>query len=187
MKKTAVLILAFALLTLSVAIVPAVAIGPSGAVDNDNPNFTIDAINAIHNFRGEASGQIIWTPMPVGQPRTFWSEMRLFDATSGEGKIKNAIAAWPSTFGIWSSDITAYGNGQPTVNENKWIFLSPDGSGNQYAFGPSGAYGIHGMVWYWLYISYRTGGFSGPDAAAMATVNVAQYPEGLLWKYNFIG
>ena len=187
MKKAAVFIVALALLTLSAAVAPVMAIGPSGAVDNDNPNFSIDVINAIHNWRGGAAGQIIWTPMPVGQPRTFWSEMRLFDAIAGGGKIKNAIAAWPSTFSQWGVDITAYGKGEPTVNENKWIFLSPEGSGNQYTFGPDGSYGTHGMVWYWLYISYRTGGYSGPDAAAQATANVVQYPEGLFWIYNFIG
>jgi hypothetical protein len=82
----------------------------------------------------------------------------------------------------------AYPLGEPTVNENKWIFLSPDGSDYpQYPFGPSGSYGTHGMLWYYFYVSMRTGGLSGPVAAAGATAAVANYPNGWLWQYNLIG
>jgi len=186
-KKATIVILGLALLALSAAVAPVMAIGPSGAVNNENPNFSIDVIDAVHNWRGGAVGQIIWTPMPVGQPRTFWSEMRLLDATSGGGKAKNAIAATRSTFAQWVADMTAYGSGEPTVNENKWIFLSPEGSGNQDTFGPNGAYGTHGMVWYWLFISLYTGGYSGPAAAEGASALVVQFSKGLFWQYNFIG
>ena len=185
MKKATIVILGLTLLVLSAAVAPVMAIGPSGAVNNENPNFSIDVIDAVHNWRGGAVGQILWTPMPVGQPHTFWSEMRLLDATSGGGKTKNAIAATRSTFAQWMADITAYGSGEPTVNENKWIFLSPDGSGNQDTFGPNGAYGTHGMVWYWLFISFYTGGYEDP--AALASAVAVQFPKGLFWQYNFIG
>lgn len=184
MKKGAVLILVSTLLMISATVVPVMAIGPFGALDNDNSNFRIDAIGAVHNDCGKSEVTIIWTPMPLGEPQSFWSEQRFVNASSGGGRVNNALAADLSTFSQWADDMEAYANDEPTVNENKWIFLSPDGSGYQYDFGP---YGTHGMLWFYFYISLRTAGLSGPVAAARATTAIANYPEGRFWQYNLIG
>ncbi len=184
MKKIGVFTVILASLTLSIAVSPAIAIGPYGALDDDNPNFLIDAIGAVHNNCGQSLVRIIWTPMPLGRPQSFWSEQRFVAARSGGGRVNNAIAADLQTFTQWNDDMQAYANGEPTVNENKWIFLSPDGSGNQASFGP---YGTHGMLWFYFYMSLRTIGLSGPPAAAAASTAAANYPEGRFWQYNLIG
>jgi hypothetical protein len=171
-----ILVIAVALLAIALFVTPVMAIGPFGASDNDNPNFWIDPVGAIWNYRGKAVGNIIWSPQPLGQPRTYWSEWRWFDASSGGGKVNNAIAADMSTIGEWVADMAAYANGLPTVNENRWIFLSPEPSN-----------GPHGMVWRMMYISYLAGGMSSADAAEAATFAAAQYPKGVFWRYNFIG
>jgi hypothetical protein len=187
-KKTAFLTLAMALLIIGAAAAPVMAIGPFGAMQNDNPNFSIDPIGAVHNACGKSGVSIIWTPMPIGGPYTFWSEQRFKIASSGGGQVNNALIADPSTFSQWAADMQAYPLGDPTVNENKWIFLSPDGSDYpQYPFGPSGSYGTHGMLWFYIFVSMITGGVSGPAAAAGATAAVADYPNGWLWQYNLIG
>jgi hypothetical protein len=187
-KKGSIAVLALASLVVVAAVAPVMAIGPHGALHNDNPNFWIDPIGAVHNLCGKSAVDIIWTPMPLGGPQTFWSEQRFVVASSSGGKVNNALIADPSTFSQWAADMAAYPLGNPTVNENKWILLSPDGSDYpQYPMGPSGSYGTHGMLWYYIYVSMRTGGFSGPDAAAGATAAVADFPNGWLWQYNLVG
>ncbi len=93
MKKATIAISVLVSLIVAALVSPAIAIGPFGAADNENANFWIDPAGAIWNYRGKAVGHIIWSPQPLGQPRTYWSEWRWFDATSGGGKKNNAIAA----------------------------------------------------------------------------------------------
>ncbi len=185
MKKTAVLTLAMALLIIGAAAAPVMAIGPFGALQNDNPNFRIDPIGAVHNECGKSDVSIIWTPMPIGGPYTFWSEQRFKIASGGGGQVNNALIADPSTFSRWAADMQAYPLGDPTVNENKWILLTPDG--DDYPQYNVGTYGQHGMLWYYFYVSMRAGGIPKDEAAAGATAAVANYPNGWLWQYNLIG
>ena len=78
-------------------------------------------------------------------------------------------------------DIVAFLNGEETQLENKWIFMSPDGSGKQI---PS-PIGTHGMV-FWMYWGLFGGIGAMPDSAIFAAEHAAEFPDGVFWKYNFI-
>lgn len=170
MKKGALFILALALLTLSAAIVPVMAIGPVGALGK-NPKFTVDAFGGLVSWRKDAGGYITWSPESEGD---FWMEWRFLAASSGAGKEKDAIVFTLSTMGQFAADEDAYADGLPTVNENKWIFVDPDVKMTHRI------YGSHGMVW-WMYYMISGGKLAVADLAE------ARYPEGAFWMYNFIG
>jgi hypothetical protein len=178
MKKATVPLLALASLMMFAAVAPVMAIGPEQAFDvGNNPNLWIGG-GAIHNDHGEAGGNILWYKASSG----YSGKWLLSDPTSGEGKMNDAIIATISIISQFAADQTAFLSGNPTVNENKWIFLSPDGSGNQFAYssGPFAAYGSHGILW-WLM-------FFGPAQrnATQASTIAANYPNGLFWNYNFV-
>jgi hypothetical protein len=169
-KKATVLIFALALLMMSAVVAPAMAIGPWEALEvGNNPNLWV-ALGALHNSRGEAVGVVVWTE--ISGVSLKWS---FFDTVSGQGKANNAIVATLSTLAQFSADLNAYMNGEPTVNENKWIIMSPDGSGNQY-FHPT--YGWHGTIWWLFYI--------GSGSSSIASYVASLYPNGVYWMYNFI-
>jgi len=164
-KKAAVLILALALSMMFMTVAPAMAIGPWQALEvGNNPNLWV-SLGALHNSRGEAVGVVLWA-----ESSGVWLKWSFFDALSGQGKANNAIAATLATLAQFSADVTAHINGEPAVNENKWIYLSQEGSGNQY--------NGHGMVWWLFYL------ISGSND--IASYGATRYPNGVYWKYNFI-
>ena len=71
-------------------------------------------------------------------------------------------------------DRLAFSSGGETVYENKWIFMSPDGSGFQFT---NPTYGTHGAVWWFFYFA------AGPT---LATIIAARYPNGAYWMYTFV-
>ena len=178
MKKTAVVTFVLALSMIVGAIAPVIAIGPEEAFNVGlNPNLWIGG-GAVHNNRGAAGGNVLWYESSKG----YSGKWEMFDTASGQGKMNNAIIATINTLSQFSSDETAYLNGQPTVNENTWIFMSPEGSGNQFQFpspNPLYALGPHGMIWWFFYLGF---GHSVPFANTVA----AEYPNGSFWQYNFV-
>lgn len=165
MKKAPVLILALALSVMFMTVAPAMAIGPWQALEvGNNPNLFVN-LGALHNTRGETGVPVLWV-----ETSGIWQKWSFFDALSGQGKVNNAIGATYPTLMQFLADWNAYVNGGPTVNENRWIYLSPEGSGNQY--------NGHGMVWCLFF------GISGSEA--IASFVASEYSNGVYWKYNFI-
>ncbi len=170
------LVVFVALMAAAIFVPPVMAIGPFGALENENARFSLDPFGGIVNWRvGEPNvggGYITWSSMEEG---AFWMEWRWFDAGSGQGKAKNAIPfVYPATFIQFGIDEGAYADGLPTVNENKWIFVDADVKMTH----PK--YGSHGMVW-WFYYTLSGG------QASVADLVEGLYPEGAFWQYNFIG
>ena len=163
MKKAVVLVSALSIIFMAVA--PTMAIGPWHASEVGNNRNLFVSLGALHNTRGEAGTPVLWI-----ETYGFWQKWSFFDALSGQGKINNAIPATYETLLQFSSDMTAYVSGGPTLNENKWIYLSPEGSGNQHDG--------HGMVW-WL-------GYLISGDSTIADYIAAEYSNGVYWKYNFI-
>jgi len=152
-------------LVLSVILPQAMAIGPWHAWEVGNNRNLLVSLGALHNMRGEAGTPVLWI-----ETFGFWQKWSVFDALSGQGKINNAIPATYETLMQFSDDMIAHMSGNPSVNENKWIYLSPEGSGNQY--------NGHGMVW-WL-------GYLISGDPTIADYIAAEYSNGVFWKYNFI-
>lgn len=165
MKKASVLIFALALLMMFMTVAPAIAIGPWQAWEVGNNHNLFVNLGALHNTRGGSGTPVLWV-----ETSGFWQKWSFFDALSGQGKANNAIAATYPTLMQFLADWNAYMNGEPTVNENNWIYLSPESSGNQY--------NGHGMIWCLFF------GISGSNAIASSVASL--YPNGVYWKYNFI-
>ena len=162
---------------------PVMAIGPMKALEvgkNPNLTMTVTGYNGVINTRGNAGGNVI----TVLDPRGVWIKWNWFSASAGKGKFNNAIEAGPPDvpiFDILSADTEAFINGEETELENKWIFMSPEGSGKQI---PS-PIGTHGLV-FWMYWGLAGGIAAMPDSAIFAAEMAALYPDGIYWKYNFI-
>ena len=181
-KKTTGVVLGLALLMMFAAVGPVLANGPDEAFGvGNNPNLWMSAppMAALHNQRGNAGGNIIWVTVvdKTTGASLYSTKWNFFDPSSGGGKMNNAIIATRDTLLQYSADVTAYMSGNPTVNENKWIFLSPEDSGNQYEG--------HGMVWNFFFGGMLMGGMDATDAAAAATAIANAYPNGGFWNYNF--
>jgi hypothetical protein len=163
---------------------PVMAVGPTKALDvGKNPNLepTISGYVGVINNRGNAGGSII----TVLEESGVWVQWNWFSASAGKGKFNNAIEAGPPDvpiFDIMAADSEAFSNGEETLLENKWIYMSPEGSGKQ---GPPGSPFQHGMV-YWMYWGLAGGIGAMPDSAIFAEAKAAEYPDGVFWKYNFI-
>lgn len=149
-RGVSLIVLIMALLMTFAAVAPVLAIGPWEAVEvGNNPNL-LTILGALKNDRGKAVGVVEWF-----EASGVWMKMSFFDTVSGQGKANNAITATISTVMQFYIDFHAYMDGKPTVNENKWIILSPEGSGNQYQFPDTPQthnlylLGSHGMIW-WL-------------------------------------
>ena len=182
MKKILVIV-AFLLIAAFIAS-PVLAIGPELAFEEgNNPNLWFGG-GAIHNMRGEAGGNILWFDYyDSAQVYKYSGKWIMADPTSGQGKMNNAIIGTIVTLSTYSTDQAAYISGNPTVNENKWIFLSPDGSGYQFAFSPPNplsALGPHGSLWWLMYL-----GPARRDATVASSI-VTNYPDGVFWTYNFV-
>lgn len=151
---------------------PVMAIGPwqAGEVGN-NPNLSVSN-GGLRDERGEAGGYIVWVQSTNG----YWLKWLFFDSSSGQGKMNSAIIADIATLAQSSADGLSYANGQNTVNENQWIYLSPDGSGTQYTVP---GLGTHGMVWWLFYAGFGHSVATANDAAS-------RYPNGAFWQYNFV-
>ena len=185
--KNKVLGIAVVLMAVAMLVAPVMAIGPMKALEvGKNPNLTPTetGYNGVINHRGNAGGSVI----VVLDPRGVWLQWNWFSASAGKGKFKNAINAGPAPpepsvpiFDIMEEDIVAFLNGEETQLENKWIFMSPDGSGKQI---PS-PIGTHGMV-FWMYWGLAGGIGAMPDSAIFAAEHAAEFPDGVFWKYNFI-
>ncbi len=178
MKKTAVVVFALALSMMAAVVAPVMAIGPEQAfVVGLNPNLRF-AAGAVHIGRGAAGGNVLWYESPNG----YSGKWEYFDATAGRGKINNAIIATISTISQFPADGNLYLAGKPTVNDNKWIYLSPEGSGNHFQFplpSPLNALGSHGMIWWLFYLGFGR-------IVSVADNAAAQYPNGVFWQYNFV-
>jgi hypothetical protein len=190
MKKTTGVVLGLALLMIFAAVGPVLANGPDEAFEvGNNPNLWMSTppMAALHNQRGNAGGNIIWVDIRDKTTGAYlYSEKwNFFDAAAGTGKTNNAIIATIPTLNQFTADNTAYAAGNPTVNDNKWIFLSPEGSGNQYTSPTLPALGAHGMTWWFFFGSMRMGGLSSTAASAAATAIAGEYPNGVFWNYNF--
>ena len=172
-----VLVVFVALMAAAMLATPVLAVGPFGALENENARFSLDPFGGIVNWRaGEPwmpGGYTAWSSMEEGE---FWMEWHWFDAGSGQGKAKNAISfVYPTTFIQFGADEQAYADGLPTVNENKWIFVDPNVQ--KYHTG-TGKW--HGMVW-WFYLTLSGG------QTSVADLTEGIYPEGAFWQYNFMG
>ena len=181
MKKAVSIVFVLALIVIFPAIAPVMAIGPNQAFDvGNNPNLTFD-LEALENHRGAALGFVLWHESSLGYSGKWW----WFDASEGGGKMNNAIDADIYTLSQYGLDETTWLSGNPTVNENKWIFLSPEGSGNQFQFPdfpPYQAYhllGSHGMIWWLFYLGFG-------NSVTLANFVAANYPDGIFWNYNFV-
>jgi hypothetical protein len=177
-----ILILTITLLALTMMATPVMAMGPMKALEvGNNPNLKPPETGyGVINDRGNAGGGVIM----VLEPRGVWIKWNWFSASAGKGKFKNAIEAGPPDvpiFVILEADTEAFLNGEETQLENKWIFMSPDGSGKQI---PS-PIGTHGLV-FWMYWGLFGGIDAMPDSAILAAEHAAEFPDGVFWKYNFI-
>ena len=173
----AVFLLAVAMLT-----TPVMAMGPTKALEvGNNPNLkpTLTGNGAVINCGNSGN-----TVITVLDPRGVWIKWNWFSASAGKGKFKNAVNAGPAPpepgvpiFDIMEADTQAFLNGEETQLENKWIFMSPEGSGKQFMG--------HGMA-YWMYWGLAGGMDAMPDSAIFAAEEAAKSPDGIFWKYNFI-
>ena len=181
-----ILMLTITLLAVTMMATPVMAMGPTKALEvGNNPNLkpAITGIGAVLTCGKSGNGVII-----ALDPRGVWIKWNWFNASIGKGKFKNAINAGPappepsvSIFNIMEADTQAFLNGEETQLENKWIFMSPEGSGKQI----SSLIGTHGMVFYMFW--FLAGGAGAmPDSAIFAAIETAKHPDGVFWKYNFI-
>jgi hypothetical protein len=180
-KKAIVAVFALALIMVFPAVAPVMAIGPDQSFDvGNNPNLT-NALGALQNHRGAALGYVLWYESSKG----FSGRWLFFDAPEGGGKMKNAIDADIYTLTQGSLDEAALLSGNPTVNENKWIFLSSESSGNQFIFPDTPAYhalyllGSHGMIWWLFYFGFG-------HSSTLANNVAAAHPDGVFWNYNYV-
>lgn len=175
MKKVAVVVLASVLLIMIAANAPVMAIGPFGALQNENPKFAVDPFGALQMSRGEAGGYITWAFQTEGE-NDYWMIWQWYDANNGKGKAENALSFTLPMLAQFAADEEAYGNGEPVSdNMNVWIFVDPN-----VKMYHSGTNIMHGMVWWFYY--FLSGG-----KVEVANRLEAQYPNGAFWKYNFIG
>ena len=147
---------------------PVLAIGPFQAVDvGNNPNLTALSFpeEVARNWRGEAGGYMNWAASDI--------KSMFFDASAGQGKANNAVQANMATLSEIALELS--GDAQLTL-ENKWIYLSPEGSGNQFTGGPLGT---HGMLWWF------TWGISGHNVA-VANQWASLYPDGAFWQFAIV-
>ena len=161
MKKEAVFVLAFALLIMSAAAVPVLAVGPNKAAEvGHNPNVFINPTNqktALNASNGDQSAldRITW----------YGNQIILYkNVSNSNGILNNAITA--------DINVVNAMNSNPNEFVNKWIYLSGENSGN--------SYNGHGMFYWWI----RSQGFS--DEAALASI-AARNPDGGLMKFNYVG
>ena len=162
---------------------PVIAVGPTNptAIEKNENLEIVEGRIGARNYRGEAAGVIAsWYTS-----RGFWEKWRFFDARDGSGKSNNALEGNFVTLGQYSSDKDAFEIGEPTVNENKWIYMSPEGSGAQFPT-PSGT--LHGMVWWLYFLSYfdETDPSTLPYAISKANEIANKFPEGAYWSYDFV-
>jgi hypothetical protein len=189
MKKTTI-VLGLALLMMFAAVGPVLANGPDEAfLVGNNPNLWMSAppMSALHDSRGNAGGNIIWVEAHDRTTGAYLcsEKWNYFDAAAGAGKMNNAIIATMPTLNQFTADMTAYVAGNPTVNENKWIFMSPEGSGYQYTSTTYPTLGTHGMIWWFFYGAFRAGNMPSSAASAAALAVAQAYPNGVFWNYNF--
>jgi len=180
-KKAIVTVFVLALIMIFPAVAPVMAIGPDQAFDvGNNPNLAV-VLGLLQNDRGAAQGVVIWVESSKG----YLGKWEFFDASEGEGRMNNAINAGILTLIQGGLDENAYVSGNPTVNENKWIFLSPEGSGYQFRFPDTPTYheryllGYHGMIYWLFYLSFGHTPTLADDVAAA-------HPDGIFWNYNFV-
>jgi hypothetical protein len=161
---------------------PVIAIGPTNptAIEKNENLVIVEGHIGAKNYRGEASGTLASWYTSGG----FWEKWKFFDAREGSGKLNNAIEGNFATFGQYSSDKDDFEIGEPTVNENKWIYMSPEGSGVQI---PS-PFGTHGMIWWLYFLSYADENDPStlPYALSKANEMANTYPEGAYWSYDFV-
>jgi hypothetical protein len=180
-----ILMLTIMLLAVTMMVTPVMAVGPTKALEvGKNPNLkpTHTGYGAVNDCGNSGNGLI--TVLESG----VWIKWNWFSASAGQGKFKNAINAGPAPpeptvpiFVIMEADTQAFLNGEETQLENKWIFMSPDGSGKQI----SAPFGTHGLV-FWMFWGIFGGADAMPDSAIFAAEEAAKYPDGVFWKYNFI-
>jgi hypothetical protein len=180
-----VLGIAVFLMAVAMLATPVMAMGPTKALEvGNNPNLkpTHTGYGAVNDCGNSGNGII--TVLESG----VWIKWNWFSASAGKGKFKNAINAGPAPpepsvpiFDIMEADIEAFLNGEETQLENKWIFMSPDGSGKQI----SSPIGTHGLV-FWMFWGLAGGIGAMPDSAIFAAEEAAKSPDGVFWKYNFI-
>ena len=178
--------IAVALIAVTMMTIPVMAIGPTKALEvGNNPNLkpTTTGYGAVNTCGNSGDGVIT-----VLDPRGIWIKWNWFNASIGKGKFNTAINAGPAPpepsvpiFDIMEADIEAFLNAEETQLENKWIFMSPEGSGKQI---PS-PIGTHGMV-FWMFWGLAGGANAMPDSAIFAAEETAKHPDGVFWKYNFI-
>ena len=163
MRKTAVVVLVFALSMMLATFAPALAIGPKNAAEiGNNPNL---GILAGHPTLDNPSGShIVWSE----DGKSFWLVGSL-----AKGVITNAINADINTL------ITMGAN--PDEFENTWIYLSGEVYGNTWDNpDDSPDRGEHGMF-YWM---LRAIGF--PHGYAL-TVALTRASDGFYLRLNHIG
>ncbi len=125
-RKILVLVLAFALIMVTSAVGPVMALGPLHAAEVGHNPHLISPFPGIA-FMEPGENTFSWvTPTGVIQ--------RDVVASVGAGRMNNALIAD-------HNDVLAMQAGSP-VYSNKWIYLSGETSGNQY--------NGHGMFYWWL-------------------------------------
>jgi hypothetical protein len=178
-KKIAGIVFVLIASVMATTVVPVMAFGPWQAFEVDNNPNLDEGIRSLINQRGAAAGNVAWFMMADVYQK--WS---YFDAVAGLGKANSAVEADISVVATFLADLFAFGAGESTVNENKWFYLSPEGSGNQYTHSAYG--GPHGMV-YWLTFYASAGlGMSTANRKIAAAAEAALHPDGVYWRYNFI-
>ena len=160
MKKAATAIAALTFLMMFTTITPALAVGPTRAAQvGNNPNVFINPVNqktALNNPLGEkcALDRITWLSNTIF----------LYVNVSNVNGLNNAIIADINTVNGMIAN--------PSLYENKWIYLSGENAGNNY--------NGHGMFYWWI----RSQGFS--DEQALASI-LERNPDGGYVKTNYIG
>ncbi len=159
MKK--VLAVAGILLAVAILVSPVMAFGPGQAAEvGNNKNLKIlEEEDAVINYRGAASGLNTWV---VGETEGDWVQMRFRDTRDAKGLMNNALMCH-------LTDVN------PTFllvdNENNWIYLSGDASGQPNQFKGHGTFYL-----------FMVKLFGPTDAGAMAI----EYPEGVFYMYNIV-
>lgn len=160
MKKAATAIVALIFLMMFTAIAPALAVGPTrAALVGNNPNVFINRVNqktALNTPLGEkcALDRITWLRNTIF----------LYINVSNVNGLNNAIIADINTVNGMIAN--------PSLYENKWIYLSGENAGFNYDG--------HGMFYWWI----RSQGFS--DERALASI-LERNPDGGYVKTNYIG
>jgi len=167
LKKTAVVVLALALLMMLGAVVPVMAIGPfnAGEVGN-NKNLDFHS-GGVRNFRGAADGSNIWAVSSEGVG-IFWRWRPV-----SEDKVLEDRAFVISDITALAQLLYQIAGTQDPELENKWVYLSGTG-GAQYNAG----FGSHGMMYWFLFLVFKD--------PALALSGERQNPDGTYFMYNFI-